>query len=191
MNSLSNDQILVTGVSGQVGQFLAKRFEESELKIMGLDIKQPTHTSNIDFIHANLTDKDSLNIHKEKLNSITVLIHLASFVNDTNDIVQHSVDSIELNIKGMLNLLEFLPNLKHVTFASSYMVYGHPKTNPIDEHHPTNPQNIYGVSKLIAEKFLQICSKIYCKYTYTRKIKSCSWICREATHLVFEVMTVI
>ena len=46
-----------------------------------------------------------------------------------------------------------------MTFASSYMVYGSSKTNLINENHPTLPQNIYGVSKLIAEKYLKIFSQ--------------------------------
>ena len=159
MNSFHHEQILVTGISGQVGSALAKHFEESGKQLLGLDIKKPIQTLNIDFMQIDITDKNSIVQYKEKLSHVTILIHLASLINDTNDVVQHSLDSIQLNIQGILNLLEFLPNLKHLTFASSYKVYGSPKTNLINENHPTAPQNIYGVSKLIAEKYLKIFSQ--------------------------------
>ena len=159
MNSSDHEKILVTGISGQVGTALTKYFEELGKQLLGIDVKPTSITHNIDFMQIDLTDKNSISQYKEKLRHVTVLIHLASLVNDTNDIVKHSIDSIELNIQGILNLLEFLPSLKHMTFASSYMVYGSSKTQLINENHPTSPQNIYGVSKLMAEKYLQIFSE--------------------------------
>ena len=38
------------------------------------------------------------------------------------------------------------------------MVYGYPKSIPISESHPTEPENVYGATKLAAEKYLHVFS---------------------------------
>ena len=84
---------------------------------------------------------------------------MASLITNDKDVIKSGSDSIDLNIKGTLNLLEFLPNLKSIIFSSTYMVYGTPTSNPIKEEHPTDPNVVYGASKLSTEKFLQIFAK--------------------------------
>ena len=84
---------------------------------------------------------------------------MASLITNDRDVVKSGPDSVDLNIKGTVNLLGFLPNLKSITFSSTYMVYGTPIFNPVNEDHPTDPNVVYGASKLATEKFLQIFAK--------------------------------
>jgi UDP-glucose 4-epimerase len=60
------------------------------------------------------------------------------------------------NIIGTMNLLNAASEtgLKYIIFSSSAAVYGEPAYLPIDEKHPTNPENYYGFTKLEIEKFL-------------------------------------
>jgi len=148
-------KILVTGATGQVGKFLTKKLNQEKKIFTGLDIIEPK-ILDFDFIKVNLKEKNDFKKYKEKLEDIDILIHLASTVNSGQDLSLNGIDSVNLNIHGTLNLLENLPNLKHISFASSYMVYGKPKANPIYESHVTEPDNIYGASKLITEKILRV-----------------------------------
>ena len=43
--------------------------------------------------------------------------------------------------------------VKNLIFSSSANVYGNPVYLPIDEMHPTDPNNPYGKSKLFLENF--------------------------------------
>lgn len=151
-------KILVTGASGQIGTFLCRKLNENKKDFVGLDIIKP---KNLDypFIKIDLKDKKIFKKYQKKLEDINVLIHLASTVNSGQDLVSNGIDSVDLNIHGTLNLLENLPNLKQISFASSYMIYGKPKIKPVSETHITNPENIYGVSKLITEKILRVFSE--------------------------------
>lgn len=151
-------KILVTGATGQIGRFLSKKLNKNKKIFIGLDIIQPK-ILNFPFIKVNLKDQNNFKEYQEELEDIDVLIHLASTVNSSQDLTVEGIDSVNLNIHGTLNLLENLPNLKHISFASSYMVYGKPKTNPINESHPTEPENIYGASKLLTEKILRVFSE--------------------------------
>lgn len=151
-------KILVTGATGQIGRFLSKKLNKNKKIFIGLDIIQPK-ILNFPFIKVNLKDQNNFKEYQEELAGIDVLIHLASTVNSSQDLTVEGIDSVNLNIHGTLNLLENLPNLKHISFASSYMVYGKPKTNPINESHPTEPENIYGASKLLTEKILRVFSE--------------------------------
>jgi UDP-glucose 4-epimerase len=60
------------------------------------------------------------------------------------------------NIVGTVNLLNAASetHLKYLIFSSSAAVYGEPEYLPIDEKHPTKPENYYGFTKLEIEKFL-------------------------------------
>ena len=51
-------------------------------------------------------------------------------------------------------------NVKSFIFSSSAAVYGHPEYSPIDEHHPLNPINYYGFTKLAIEQQLNWYNKI-------------------------------
>ncbi len=60
------------------------------------------------------------------------------------------------NIAGTLNLLECMhrAGVTRFVFSSSAAVYGSPAYLPIDESHPTNPENYYGYTKLAIEQNL-------------------------------------
>jgi len=150
--------ILVTGASGQLGRILSKKILDEKIPFLGLDIRKE---DSIDgkMIHSEITDSTDLKKHASKLEEIDTLIHLASLITNDKDVIKSGPDSVELNIKGTMNLLKFLPNLKKIIFSSTYMVYGTPNQNPVTENHSTNPNVVYGASKLSTEKYLQI----YCK----------------------------
>jgi len=121
---------------------------------LGLDIIENKINSK-KIIYSDITNLKNLSQEK-KLNNIDTVIHLASKINNGNDITKIGLESIDVNIKGTINLLNSLPNLKNILFASSYMVYGIPLQNPIKENHRLEPQNVYGISKAITEKYLQV-----------------------------------
>ena len=60
------------------------------------------------------------------------------------------------NIVGSLNLLETVveAGIPNLVFSSTAAVYGNPDYLPLDEKHPTRPENYYGHTKLVIEGFL-------------------------------------
>jgi len=152
-------KILVTGAVGQVGRFLIRKLIEQKINFAGLDHRYNIILSNIKLLHAEITNKKDIEKYKTELNEITTLIHLATQTTNDKDVIGSGPKSVDFNIKGTINLLEFLPNLENICYASTYMVYGTPITNPITEEHPTNPNVVYGASKLATEKYLQIFAK--------------------------------
>lgn len=156
---LNTKNILVTGSNGQVGRFLTRKLREREIDFVGLDKTENIKSSNSKLLKIDLTKKKELENNKSHLAKFQMVIHLASTIDATNDVIKNGISSIDLNIKSTLNLLEFLPNLEFFCFASTYMVYDVPKTNPVSEEYTTRPVNVYGANKLITEKFLQVFSQ--------------------------------
>jgi len=151
-------KILITGALGQIGKPLVKKLLEKNESIIGLD-KREDVISETDIIHPEITIKKDIKKYSDVLKDVDILIHLASLITNDKDVLKSGSDSVDLNIKGTINLLEFLPNLKSIVFTSTYMVYGTPTINPIKEDHPTEPNVVYGASKISTEKFLQIYAK--------------------------------
>ena len=71
---------------------------------------------------------------------------------------------IEINCSGTIKLLEACrrnSNATKVVFAGSRGQIGEPITLPVDETHPQNPTDIYGINKMAAEQYLLLYGKIY------------------------------
>ena len=151
--------ILVTGALGQVGKALVRKLLEEKASFIGLDKREENIFPDVKIIHPEITRKEDIEKYSSELNDVDALIHLASLITNDSDVVKSGLHSVDLNIKGTINLLGFLPNLKSITFSSTYMVYGTPIFNPVNEDHPTDPNVVYGASKLATEKFLQIFAK--------------------------------
>ncbi len=152
-------KILVTGAVGQVGRFLIRKLIHENIPCVGLDKRDYLSFPEITVIHPEITTKEEIEKHRDILKDVDVLVHLASLITKDKDVIKSGIPSVNLNVNGTINLLEFLPNLEKICYSSTYMVYGTPIHNPVKEDHPTNPNIVYGASKLATEKYLQIFAK--------------------------------
>ncbi len=133
-------KIGVTGAYGFVGSHLL----EALVSMPGVEAEP------FDTMKHNLFQVESL---KSFLEDKEVVFHLAGVNRGTKE------DLITTNILGTLNLLEamtaYARNDIRLIYMSSFQVYQMPqKKEPVNEHHPLNPQNIYGISKKTAEEVI-------------------------------------
>jgi len=84
------------------------------------------------------------------------VVHLAAFKAAGESMLKPEKYSTN-NITGSLNLLNACAahGVKYVVFSSSAATYGAPKYLPMDEKHPTDPENYYGYTKLAIEQYLR------------------------------------
>jgi len=84
------------------------------------------------------------------------VVHLAAFKAAGESMLKPEKYSTN-NITGSLNLLNACAahGVKYVVFSSSAATYGAPKYLPMDEQHPTDPENYYGYTKLAIEQYLR------------------------------------
>jgi len=151
-------KVLITGGAGFIGSHLSEYLISRGAKVNILDDLSSGSIDNIKdikrkckLIIGSVSNKRLV----ENIGKVDVIFHessralIPSFENPILD--------AEVNIKGILNLLEF--TRKHdaiLIFASTGSVYGNPIIVPIPESHPLNPISPYGISKLSAE--------IYCRF---------------------------
>jgi len=148
-------KLLVTGASGNIGTILCNKLQKNNIPFIGLDVANQGFT-NDDFFQLDITNKSELNEKKSVFNEVDTLIHLASKIDVGVDVTNTGIESVNVNVKGTLNLLEYLPNLKNILFTSTYTVYGIPKQNPVTENHIQEPHTVYGISKIVTEKYLRV-----------------------------------
>jgi UDP-glucose 4-epimerase len=89
------------------------------------------------------------------------VVHLAAFKAAGESMLLPEKYSVN-NITGSLNILNAAVSagVKYFVFSSSAATYGAPKYMPVDENHPTEPENYYGYTKLSIEGFLSWYSKL-------------------------------
>ena len=147
-------KVLITGVTGFTGRYMAKELAARGYEVHGLSYRQPIEPlpAAVSGIHCcALSDAEAL---RELLAEIrpTYVIHLAavSFVGHTD------ADAIyNANLLGTRHLLEALrvsaAGLEGVLLASSANVYGNAAEGVLDESTPFAPANDYAISKAAME----------------------------------------
>jgi nucleoside-diphosphate-sugar epimerase len=143
--------VLVTGVNGFTGAYLASNLTGAGYQVHGIVQRKHKKVLNVAQSYVcDLADKQHL---KEIISSIRpqFIVHLAaiSFVNHDN-----VEDIYQTNIVGTRNLLDaiagtYRPDM--VLLASSANIYGNKKEGMIDESVEPMPANDYGISKLAME----------------------------------------
>jgi len=71
--------------------------------------------------------------------------------------MENPVKYFHNNLAGGINLVKTMLkfNVKNIVFSSTCATYGIPERLPLDEIHPTNPVNYYGLSKRMFEQVLE------------------------------------
>ena len=121
-------------------------------------------------IVGNIGDANLLNkIMKEE--QITTVIHFAAFAS-VPDSVTSPAKYYHNNVTNMQTLLDccIANNIKSFIFSSSASIFGDPQYTPMDEDHPKQPINPYGMTKLIGESLLADYARAYglkyCAFRY-------------------------
>jgi UDP-glucose 4-epimerase len=156
--------VLVTGVTGFIGRYVAKYFFELGWSVVGIGTSAAENapTSSLKK-YERLVLPSPLLADLIKGNRPQVCIHCAGRASVPLSVKQPSED-FSANVSCTFNLLEtlrlFAPECRLI-YLSSAAVYGNPETLPVREEQRLAPISPYGFHKLIAEQLCQEFSFVY------------------------------
>ena len=164
MNNESK-KVMVTGGAGFIGSHIVDELINKNYQVAVIDNLITGNRSNlpdnITFYHIDIKEKEHLEtiFSKERPD---IVIHLAAQTSVGDSVNRPSYDGHN-NILATINILDCCKNykVKKLIFASSAAVYGHTEDLPIKETNPLKPLSFYGLSKLTAEEYIQLYSKIF------------------------------
>ena len=148
---------LILGGAGYIGSHVCLEFLAAGHHVTVFDNLSSGTKENIfpeeQFVEGDIMDYDALS--QEMRKGYDVVVHLAAF-KAAGESMLVPEKYARNNIAGTINVLNAMVEhgVKYFVFSSSAAFYGEPSYLPIDEKHPTNPENFYGFTKLEIERIL-------------------------------------
>ncbi|MEH2223590.1 NAD-dependent epimerase/dehydratase family protein [Nostoc sp.] len=159
-----HQSVLVTGVAGFIGRYVARYFSEQGWSVIGVDNSPPENAP----LH-NLTAYHRLKLPDPSLNNLlkeyspNICIHCAGRASVGLSIIEPDID-FQSNTALTFEILNALrinaPRCRFI-FLSSAAIYGNPESLPIGETQRCNPISPYGFHKLQSEQLCLEFSKVY------------------------------
>jgi nucleoside-diphosphate-sugar epimerase len=177
--AIDGKNILVTGIAGFIGSFLAERLlkDYPNVIIIGIDSitdyydvslkyqrleKLKAYGERFKFVKESIANKDAINQLFSDYHP-SIVVNLAAQAG-----VRYSITNpdayIESNIIGFYNILEACRNngVEHLVYASSSSVYGSNKKIPYStDDQVDNPVSLYAATKKSNELLAHAYSKLY------------------------------
>jgi nucleoside-diphosphate-sugar epimerase len=177
--ALEGKTILVTGVAGFIGSYLAERLfrEYADITVIGIDSITDYYDVNLKhqrlerlnaygerfvFVHDSIANKNTVDEIFSKYHP-AVVVNLAAQAG-----VRYSITNpdayIESNLIGFYNILEACRHneVEHLVYASSSSVYGSNKKIPYStDDKVDNPVSLYAATKKSNELMAHAYSKLY------------------------------
>lgn len=148
--------ILVIGGAGYIGSHVVKELRRAEHSVTVFDNLSSGLRENLqsgtEFIHGDILIPGAL---ESAMQGIEAVIHLAAYKAAGESMLVPEKYATN-NITGTINILNAMSakGVARLVFSSSAAVYGEPEYLPIDEDHPTRPENFYGFTKLQIEQIM-------------------------------------
>jgi UDP-glucose 4-epimerase len=149
--------ILVVGGAGYIGSHIVKMLLDTGYHVVTLDNLSGGYREAVlggDFVFGDIADRNGL----DRLfagYAFDGVMHFASFI-EVGESVRNPSKYYQNNVAATLNLLDAMVahKVNACIFSSSAAIFGEPQYFPIDEQHPKQPVNPYGLSKWIIEQIL-------------------------------------
>lgn len=156
--------ILVVGGAGYIGSHMVRCLQQAGFNLIVLDNLSTGHRDAVteaELIVGDMADACLLDRIFSKY-SIAAVMHFASYIQVGESVLDPSKYYLN-NVAATLQLLASMRkhNVKHFIFSSTAAVYGEPQYTPIDEKHPLNPINPYGLGKRMVEQVLEDFARAY------------------------------
>jgi nucleoside-diphosphate-sugar epimerase len=148
-------KVVVTGGSGRLGEFVIRDLIERGYQVLSLDRVAPREKLCASWL-ADLCRAGDL---FEALRNACGIIHLGAYQAPN---LAPDAETLSNNVSATYNVLRAAADLKvnKVVLASSTAAFGFiyatkiraPEYLPLDENHPSKPQDSYGLSKVLGER---------------------------------------
>ncbi|HEU4341597.1 MAG TPA: NAD(P)-dependent oxidoreductase [Candidatus Binatia bacterium] len=148
-------KIVVTGGSGRLGQFVIRDLIRRSYEVLSLDKAPPREKLCPSWV-ADLRNAGDL---YESLRRADAVIHLGAYQAPN---LAPDTETFSNNVASTYNVLRAAADVgvQNVVLASSTAAFGFiygkalwaPEYLPLDENHPSRPQDSYGLSKLVGEQ---------------------------------------
>jgi UDP-glucose 4-epimerase len=160
-------KVVITGGNGFIGKHLVNRilmYDQCSVVLIAnksnsVD-RELKETMPLTFYTADIRDRKAVSdiFQDEKADTC---IHLAAKIS-VADSIKNPDETMDINVKGTLNVLEACYNSKvnNFIFTSSAAVYGDVEKLPISENHSLSPLSPYGTSKMLAEQHVFCYNKL-------------------------------
>lgn len=172
-------RVLITGGAGFLGSNLAHALVAFGADVTVLDALLPLYGGNmfnldgildaVTFVHGDIRDQELVRTHVADKDIVYMFAAQVSYI----DAKKEPFLDLDINGRGHLITLEavkdYCPRAR-VLFSSSRLVYGKIMTIPVHEDHPTNPLSLYGIHKLLGEKYCRYVSDTYGVHTVSVRI---------------------
>ena len=143
-------KIMVTGASGMLGQDLCPILEDIGVFVI------PINSSILDITDKNAAENFIQNAHPD------IIIHCAAYTN-VDKAQSDSKNAYKINRDGTRNIAIAADKINALMiYISTDYVFDGTKNTPYTPKDKTNPQNVYGSSKLAGEQeVIKHCKKYY------------------------------
>lgn len=146
-------KILITGGSGFIGSTLCRRLLKAGHEVYTLDTI-PSKVDKVNSIIGDITDSKIKDYNFWV--GIDVCYHLAAMAN-VDDCREFKDKAFFVNLYGTFNVAEACRRYGILMiFASTACVYGNSPQHPSTEDGPTNPMDLYGVTKRAGEEIVKL-----------------------------------
>ncbi|MDW8044794.1 MAG: SDR family oxidoreductase [Nitrososphaerota archaeon] len=160
-------RVMVTGGAGFIGSHLVDRLVKDGYDVIILDdlssgskmnIKKHLESKKVKFVIGDVRDSKLL---LKYLRGVEVVFHNAAIVSVSQSFKSPTKVN-DVNVNGTLALLQacIANKVRRFIYSSSAAVYGNIPP-PLREDSPTNPISPYGVTKLAAERYIQLYHESY------------------------------
>ena len=163
----SEKTAIVTGLTGQMGSYMAETLLNKGLKVIGTlrrlsvnNHKNITHLKdhpNLTLAPMDLCDPHSINALIEKYKPDYFINCAAnSFVGSSWDFPEQHIEYNLLGVQRQLEAIKrFSPHTRYINFGSSEE-FGDVAYSPQDEKHPGRARSPYGASKIGARQMIKV-----------------------------------
>ena len=156
---------LVTGGAGFIGSHLVDRLLSLGYRVVTIDDLSTGKLKNLNpaatFHHTDITQPSVQEVFQREHPDI--VFHLAAQVS-TSQSTKDPIKDADINVLGTLQLLKAARHYgieKLIYSSTGGALYGEPETNPCTEQQPIAPLSPYGLSKYLAEQYLELYHQLY------------------------------
>ena len=150
---------LVTGGAGFIGSHMVDRLLELEYKVVVMDDLSTGKIKNLDSADITQPAMDEI-IQREQPDLVFHMAAQTSVTQSTKDPIQDA----NANVLGTLRVLEASRRVgveKIIYSCTGGALYGDPETTPCPDDAPLAPVSPYGMSKWVAEQYLDFYYRLY------------------------------